>query len=801
MFTNYIKTAYRNLIRNKGYAFINILGLTLGIACCLLIFLVVKHETSFDLFHTKADRIYRVVTERLSRDDGNFNGYTQYPAAKAIRTDFSEIEMVTQIHNHQETSLSIEGELFKVDNSIFADPYFFEVFNYKWIEGSPSTALDEPNSIVLTRTLAKKFFPLEASVLGKVVTFNQTVDLKVTGLLEDTPQNSSLAFDIAISFSNLKEFAAGGNDIDSWTWTWAGSTYIVLPENVSPESIDSQFDAFEKKYLSERSAADRNYFLQPLTAMHFDTRFEGSTDRASINKTYLWIFGLIGLFLVLIACINFINIATAQAVKRSREVGVRKVLGANRKQLVKQFLGETFFITTIAVLFALTLAELLLPYLNAFLEQNLQLNIFSPTILLFSFSSIVITSLLAGFYPAMVLSGYQAAVALRNTLTTNKKSSLLMRRGLVVFQFIISQVLIVGTLVMTYQMNYVKNKDLGFDQEAIVMLDLPDDTPETLNRLKTELLQHPSIENVSYAMGAPIAWSSWTSNIEIGDKGKEGDKIYSEIKPVDVNFLDTYGLQLAAGEWYPPQAAKDSIYEKGVVINEQLVKKMGYDSNESILGEKLFFNGWEMPIIGVLQSFHNRSLQMDIIPAVFFRGDIFTATAGVKMNTQNPQKTLAYIENTYTNVFPNRLFEYQFLDERLGDAYEEEAKLQQLFRMFALMAIFIACLGLVGLVSFMAAQKTKEIGVRKVLGASVGNIVLLFSKEFTKLVVIAFFIATPLAYYAMSQWLQNFAYSIDIGISIFLIAIAFSLVVAWLSVGYQAVSAALANPVKALRAE
>ncbi|MGB1242144.1 MAG: ABC transporter permease [Chitinophagales bacterium] len=801
MLTNYIKTAYRNLIRNKGYAFINILGLSLGIACCLLIFLVVKYETSYDLTQPKVDRIYRVVSERLNRNDESFDGHTQYPLAQAVRNDFSELEQVTQTHNHQETMLSIEQELFKVESSIFADSLFFEVFDYEWVEGNPSTALDEPNSIVLTRSLAKKLFPLEASVLGKVLTFEQKFDVKVTGLIEDIPDNSNLDFELVVSFTNLRAYAKEMGDVDSWNWTWSGSAYVVLGENQTPESINSRFRDFEKKYLSERRAAEHNYFLQPLTEMHFDTRFEGSTDNSTISKTYLWIFGLIGLFLVLIACINFINIATAQAVKRSKEVGVRKVLGANRKQLVNQFLGETLMLTTIAVLLALTLAELALPYLNTFLERDFQLDIFSPTILLFTLVSIFTTSLLAGFYPAMVLSGYQAAVALKNTLTTNKKSSLLMRRGLVVFQFIISQVLIVGTLVMTYQMNYLQNKDLGFDKEAIVMLDLPNEGSEKLKRMKAKLKQNPSIESVSFAMGAPIASSSWTSNIEMGKKGKEGDKIFAEIKTLDVDFIDTYGLQLAAGEWYPPHAENDSIYKKGIVVNEELVKTMGYESNEAILGEGLFFNGWEMPIIGVLENFHNRSLQMEIIPAVFFRGNFYIGTAGVKMNTRNPQKTIAEIKETYTTLFPNYLFDYQFLDERLGDAYEEEAKLQQLFRIFAFIAIFIACLGLIGLVSFMAAQKTKEIGVRKVLGASVGNIVLLFSKEFTKLVVIAFFIATPLAYYGMSQWLQSFAYSIDMGVSIFLIAIAFSLVVAWLSVGYQAVSAAVANPVKALRAE
>ncbi len=801
MLLNYIKTAYRNLLRNKGYSFINILGLTLGIACCLLIFIVIQHETSFDEFHSKYDRIYRVVTERLNRDHENFNGYTPYPVAKAVRTDFTELEVVTQTHNHGETVLRVNDELFKVDAAIFADQYLFEVFDYEWIEGNKRTALSEPNSVVVSKSLSRKLFPSGGSPIGKTVSLDNDVDLKITGLMEDIPENSNLDFDMVVSFDNLKKYAEGVSDIDNWNWTWAGSTYVVLAENQTPESINAQFDSFEKKYLKGTTSKERNYFLQPLSTMHFDTRFEGSTDNGTISTAYLWIFGMIGLFLVLIACINFINIATAQAVKRSREVGVRKVLGANRQQLVKQFLGETLMLTTISVTFALALAELLLPYLNTFMDQNLQLNLFSPNILLFAVSSILLTSFLAGLYPAMVLSGYQAAVALKNTLTTHKKSSLLMRRGLVVFQFVISQVLIVGTLVMSYQMTYMKNKDLGFDQEAIVMTDLPsDEDPSKLQRMKTEWLQNPNVESVSFAMGAPIAQSSWTSNIEMGDKGKD-DKVYSEIKTVDVDYLDTYGLQMAAGEWYPERAAKDSVYDKGVVVNEQLVKRMGFDSNEAILGENLFFNGFTMPIIGVLQNFHNRSLQMDIIPAVFFKGNIFIVTAGVKMVTSNPQQTLAHIEKTYTDLFPNELFEYQFLDERLASSYEDEAQLQQLFRIFALIAIFIACLGLFGLVSFMAAQKTKEIGVRKVLGATVGNIVLLFSKEFTKLVLVSFVLATPIAYYIMGQWLENFAYSIDMGISIFLIAIAFSLTVAWLSVGYQAVSAAVANPVKALRAE
>lgn len=795
MLKNYLKTALRHLTRNKSYASINIIGLALGITVCLLSFLVVKFELSFDSYHSKADRIYRVVNHLEKPEGTMYMGRSAYNLGKNIRNDFPELEQVSQIHYDwggmvKVTEKGKEPTPYQEDGVIFAEPSFLKVFDFQWVEGNPSTALAEPNVVVLTEELAEKYFKEEPAI-GKVINYKNKVDLKVTGVVKNAPANTHLPFSMLVSYITFKDFAPEHYDKSG---IWAGSTYVLLPTTYSPGQIEKRFDSFKKKYLNAEDAQMTTYFLQPLTDIHTDNRYINLTR--TLDMKVVWMLVTLGLFILITACVNFTNLATAQVITRSKEVGIRKVLGSSRLLLVRQFMTETAVFTLVAVVVSMLLAVYTLPYLNEFLGWEMELNYFTDsTILLFLILTIGVVSILAGLYPALVLSGYKPVQALKNKITTRNAGNLSLRRSLVVLQFVISQILIIGTIVIAAQMDYFRNRPLGFAKEAHLVLSLPENDKSKLTFLKNELAKNPHIESVTFASGAPITWNFYHSDFFL--KEAADTKYPVEIKFVDADYLKTFDLQLIAGEKITIE--RDSIYQ--YIVNEALIKKLNYKRPEEAIGKIITAGNIEATIVGVIKDFHNNSLQHEISPLVLAYSPDKFVQGIVKISSSRVPETTRYIEKVWNTTYPEHLYGAEFLDEFLNKQYNAENRQFQLFRVMSVLAIIIGCLGLYGLVSFMTLQRTKEIGIRKVLGASVASIILLFSKEFMALIVVAFLIAAPIAWYVMNSWLQDFTYHISISAVVFIISLSISIAVALLTVGYKAINAALANPVNSLRSE
>lgn len=801
MIKNYFKTALRNLLRNKSYAVINITGLTVGIAACLLIYLIVSYHQSFDTFHTKKDRIYRAVTESRTETQVTRSPGVPFAVTRGLREDFPELTKVASLlgsGNDQITVLDEHnqpGKKFKEARGFyFAEPEVFEIFDFKWLAGDPKTALSDANMVVLTREMAEKYFGDWHTAMGRAIKFENADILKVTGILEDLPPNTDLPLKIVASFKTFK-----GHDLSDWISIYSShNCFVLLPENYPASRFSALLPGFVKKHKPAENA-NEGIILQPLSEMHFDARF-GTLSRQTFSRELITALSLVGLFLLIIACVNFINLATAQAVNRAKEVGVRKVLGSNRKDLIAQFMGETFLITLLAVVLATGVSWLVLPSLNALLQTTITLDLFGqPAIPAFLLAVTLLVTVLAGFYPALVLSGYNPITALKSKVAIKTSGGLSLRRSLVVFQFAIAQVLIIGMLVVVSQMNYFKNASLGFTKEHILTVPIPADSAgrAKIDYLRTQLLQQPGIASLSFSFGSPSDNGSWSSDFRF-DNASKNTGFEANLKWADEDYFKTYDIEFVAGR---PFYRSDTIRE--YVVNEVLLKKLGIHNPQDAIGKKI--NLWDgehiATICGVVKDFHVRALRAPLDPVILAPWKAHYRAFSVKLRPEKTKETMAYIEKLWTNAYPDFVYEYQFLDEKIDRFYRQETQLSQLYTIFAAIAIFISCLGLYGLVSFMATQRVKEVGIRKVLGASVANIVYLFSREFTLLIMISFVIAGPLAWYLMTGWLQDFEYRIPLSAGIFLLAIGSSVVIAWITVGYRAVRAALANPVKSLRSE
>ena len=801
MLKNYFKTAFRNLVRNKSFTFINVLGLTIGIASCLLIFLVIQFETSFDNFHKKKDHIYRVVTQVNRAGVLDYTSGVSVPVGDAMRTDFPQLEAVGTILGSDGNLIRVpddqNGKKFKEPNIFYAQPQVFDVLDTKWLAGNPKTSLSEPNTVVLSKKIADKYFGNWKEAIGKIIKHENRETLKVTGVIDDMPVNSDFPFQIVISFKT-------NDNSTSTAWGSTSSSdncLIVLGANVSPQQISSLLPAFRKKHAKDDPMSDikNSYLLQPLNQIHFDGNF-GNYNERTFSKELITGLALIGLFLLVIACVNFINLATAQAVTRSKEVGVRKVLGGSRMQLVSQFMGETFLITIFSIALACLVAWSVLPYLglllNIPLEHGLpQISKIILFLLILAFS----VTVLSGFYPSIILSGFNPVNALKSKISSKLAGGISLRRGLVVLQFTIAQILIIGTLVVLSQMNFFQTQPMGFDKNAIVNVPFPNDsvTRSKIEIIRQELLQQAGIQNVSFSFSPPANNGDWTSEFTFNHSPKE-TSFEPTLRWADADYFKTYSLQFVAGR---PYVKSDTVNE--FVVNETLVKKLGLKNPEEILGKEISFwnRGIHALVVGVVKDYHLNSLRDPIAPAVLACRQSNYQTIGIKIQPGKEKQVLSAVEKLWTQTFPNSMYEYQFLDEKIANFYQQENQLSKLYQIFAVIAIFISCLGLYGLVSFMAIQRIKEVGIRKVLGASVASIVYLFSKEFTILIGIAFLIATPVSYYFMHQWLDGFTFKIDLGMQFFLLAFIGAILIAWITVGYKAVKAGLANPVKSLRTE
>jgi len=797
MLKNYFKTAWQNLRAHKTYVAINTVGLAVGIAACLLIFLLIQFETSFDNFHRNKDRIYRVVAATKTRDGMHYSKASAFPVAEALRIDYPQLEHVARIYARDNQQVTLQNgqadtKKFK-ENVFFAEPEFFDIFNFPFLAGNPKTALSEINTVVLTQETAEKYFGDWHNAIGQSIMYNNDRACRVTGVLKNIPANTDFPLQVVLSFKNTE----GEDGSTDWV-SQDGSlnSFLVLPKNISANQFDNDLITFVKKH-TPAEYSNQGYVLQPLSDMHYSSRF-GIYRGSTFSSALITALSIIGLFLLIIACINFINLATAQAVNRSKEVGIRKVLGSSKKQLIIQFLSETFLITLASVVIAVVFAFIALPVLNNLLQISLKI-LPGFRLIAFLLSIIIIVTFLSGFYPAIVLSGFNPITVLKGKFTSRSAGGLSMRRLLIVFQFTVAQALIIGTFIVVSQMNFFQNASVGFDKDAIVMVPLPNDSARLFksDALKTQLLQQAGIKNVSISTFSPMDNAGWGAHFNFDNDVKKSE-FNTDFKWADADYFTTYNIQFIAGRPYYPA---DSV--NGFVVNEMMVKKLGLKNPEDILGKKInIFDGAIVaPVVGVVKDFNGSSLKKEMKPLVIGSWKQVYRLINIKIQPQQAKQTLAVIEKLWNNTYPDFVYEYQFLDDKMASFYKQENQLSQLYKIFAGIAIFISCLGLYGFVSFMAEQRTKEVGIRKVLGASVVSVVYLFSKEFTLLIGIAFLIATPLAYFFMHQWLQNYAYRTNIGIGIFLLTILVSELIAWLTVGYQAIKAAVANPVTSLRTE
>ena len=787
MIKSYITIAFRSIRRNVSYAFLNIFGLTLGIASCLVIFLIVRNELNYDNY-AKADRIYRVTLNAI-----DFNSNVSLAVAPKMRVDFPELEQVTQVMYNKQALIKVGDKRFLDKDFVFVDEHFPMVFDLGWIAGDPKTALSEPNSIVLTETLAHKYFGAE-NPMGKIVNIQNQINAKITGIIKDQPGNRSVPIQMLASFETIKN-QLKNNMANFWDIGNGFFTFILLPPNYPIKKVQDRVPQFLQKNWAKDVAKDVHLPMQPLRDIHFDQRYINNTVTPTSKNTYYALFG-VAMLIIITACINFINLATAQAIKRSKEVGVRKVLGALRSQLIKQFMGETTVLVMIAVVLGVGTAAFFLTEAGTWLNIRIDADqLKEPLVVGVIVVTTIVVILLSGLYPSFVLSGYQPVSSLSGKAAGKIGSAFTLRKGLVVAQFAISQILIVGTLVVANQMNFFENQDLGFDKDAVITVNI--DTISKGNILKHELINNPGVRGISFSTGAP-SYNSNFSDFSAPDFGIVKNDV-TEVKFIDENYIDLFKLKMLAGNKVAKMDAKDTALN--IVVNETLIHKLGITDPSKAIGKNIHFFGRMVPIMGVVQDFQSESKHKVRRSCVLMYAASQFYTASIKLDPARMNATIATIGKEWSKLFPEGLFQYQFVDEHIASFYTQEQKVYTAFKMFSGIAILIGCLGLYGLIAFAAAQRTKEVGIRKVLGASLMNIVGLFSKEFILLITIAFFIAAPVGYYVMHNWLQNYAYHIKIGAGIFVVSIAASITIAALTISYQAIKAALLNPVKSLRSE
>ena len=794
MIKNYITITIRNIARNISYSTINVFGLSLGITCSLVLFLMISFYTSFDDFHPNGDRIYRLVSSSDNNGREDFSPGVPVPLPDALKGEFTGIDDVLFISGAYNGLFTVESngskKVFEQEEGFgYTDSTYFNFFNRKILQGDAKSGLSEPNQVLISKSIANKYFGDEEAI-GKLIRLDNKVDLKVTGIMEDHPENTNFPFELLISYATIKQ----EEEKRGWNSTKSDDQcYVMLSNNINPEDINAQFPEFMKKYEGEKNAKERTRWLQPLSDIGFDSRFS-NYRYTTISKSSILAMGVVALFLLITASINFINLSTAVAVKRSKEVGIRKVLGGQRSQLVFQYLAETSLITLVALVLSVGLSELTLIKLNSFLGQNLHVDFGSAQLLLFLLSVWFVVSLLSGLYPALLLSGFSPAAALKNKITNRSAGGFALRRGLVVFQFVISQLLVVGTIILLSQMDYLQHKDLGFVKEAIITVPIPENAPINNKKvLKSELERINGIQGTSLCSALPSSGSVGMTDFSI--EGAEGS-FNTQIKFADEDYLNLFEIEFLGGNNLSGIDTANSF-----VVNEKLARTVGYEKPEDIIGRVISMWGMRLPVAGVVKDFHTMSLTSEIDPTIILNRVTRYREMAIKLKGGSFNNSISEIEKAWTTLYPDFLFSYEFLDEQIQEFYDTEHKMSVLLISFSGIAIAIGCLGLYGLISFMANEKEKEIGVRKVMGASMGNILFIFSKEFLILILVAFAIASPLAAYIMGQWLDNFAYRIPINGFMFVTGIGITLLIALLTVGYRSVRASLTNPVEALRNE
>ncbi|WP_295128761.1 ABC transporter permease [uncultured Chitinophaga sp.] len=792
MLRNYLKTALRNLWRHKSFSVINIVGLSVGMTACLLIFLFISFELSYDRFHDKGDRIYRLVTDIKTASETIHTGSTSYPMGMNIKQEFPEVEASTTFYGGR--ALVQRGETRFQENDLrLVDSTFFTTFSFPLIRGKANEVLNEPNVIVLSERAATKYFGKEDPI-GKEMLLDGDRRVTVSGIMKNLPENSHIKTEIILPMSYISRGSTLYNQWGNFGW----QTFLLLKPGADYKKLEAKLPGLLEARLP-KDQRDMKYalFLQPFTSVYYDT------DRGAFengNMTNVYIFSVIAIFILIIACINFVNLTTARAAERAKEVGVRKVIGASRSELAIQFLGESMMICLVSFVLALFFSALLSPLFNTLCGKEVSSNIFEHgSYLLLLFGVAILIGLLAGVYPALILSHFKPIAVLKGRFVSGK-SGITLRKSLVVVQFTVSIMLIAGTIIVYKQLYFMRHQEMGFNKEQLVLLNYYGDNEvnKRLTTIKQELSEVPGVASVTATMAGP-GTGQWGAFTELENPQGAMQAANLDLFPVDFGFIEQLGMQMAAGRAFDVKYATDST--QAMIINEATAKLLGYSNAADIVGRKFSQWGREGQVVGVVKNFNYQSLR-DTVKALSIRIDPENCSRfSVKLKGGDIKGTLAALEKKWTVLVPQRPFDYQFLDENFDKQYASEARFSTLFFYFAGLAILISCLGLLGLAAYSTVQRTREIGIRKVLGASVTNITTLLSKEFVILVVIALAIASPVAWYAMAKWLNGFAYQSPISWWIFAIAGITAIVIALLTVSFHSIKAAIVNPVKSLRTE
>ncbi len=799
MIRNYLKIAWRNIARYKGYSFINIFGLAVGIACCILIMIWVQNELSFDRFNSKADRIYRLYHELTLNSQTRTAPLTSAPMAPALRQSFPEVENAVRVSPFGNTKVKYGEREFREEQVVLADSSILDVFSLPMVQGDPHSALGAAYSAVITEQTAQRYFGAE-NPLGKFLKFGDGHEYAVTGVMANVPANSHLNFDILCSFASW--IAENKRAADFWGQINV-CTYVLLASGTDL----NQFTAKMGRLVNEKLGKDLKkvggslkFSLQPLTRIHLHSNFDLDFSKIGDIKT-VFLFSGVALFILFIACINFINLATARYANRAMEVGLKKTLGASRGSLIRQFLGETFFVTFLAVLLACLLAALALPLLRSVSGQEFSAVIFLRPLYVLSFVLfVIVVGVVAGSYPAFFLSSFDPAQTLKGKLKAGAASSLF-RRILVVGQFAVSIALVIGTLTIFEQLRFIRNKNLGFDKEQVLALTLPQNKTISPATVREEMAAIPGV--VSAGLSAELPGMGFGMTNFIPERRTEKEALLMQFMEIDDQFLPALGIRIVRGRNFSPDMKTDPA--DALLINETAAAQLGWEDpigksiSRSALGANGQRNTISKKIVGVVNDFHTLSLHQKIESLVIADAPENSAFLSLRLSANHIQETISGLKAKWQRIFPDQAFDSFFLDESFGRMYQAEEQFNKIFTSFAVLAILISCLGLFGLAAFMTEKRTKEVGIRKVLGASTFRIVFLLSNEFSKWVLVANVIAWPLAYYFMNRWLQTFAYHATIGIGVFLISGLSALAIALLTVGYQSVKTARANPVDSLR--
>ncbi len=805
MFKNYVKIAIRNLFRNKLYSFLNIAGLAIGIACCVLILLYVQDELSFDRFHEKADRIFRVNSHFFISERTMHFATTAHVQGQMFKDEYPEVENYVRFNHYGlRRVIRYKENTFYEEKFIYADHTLFDVFSFKLIKGNPKDALVKPNSLVVTEEMAEKYFGSDDPI-GKDLRVDVDTLYKVTGVIENIPKTSHIRPDFFASFSTLNLEPTGNaaqdmlNNVDYFT-------YILLREGADYKEFEQKLVGFINKYIGavlKGIGGSARLEVQPLTRIYLHSDLDNELERTG-DISYVYLFSGIGLFILLLACLNFMNLTTARSANRAKEVGLRKVVGAQRPQLIKQFLGESMILTFIALILALLLASLTMSIFRNISAKDLTMGIFSNPILMAGLLALFfIVSIIGGSYPAFFLSAFRPVEVLQGKLKRGAKSSIL-RIVLVSLQFTVSIVLIIGTLIVHKQLNYIRDSKLGYDKDHVMALRIRNpETQKKYEAIKSELLRHPKILNASASSSLPLGQNMFSVHHAVGKPEDELIMLFGQI--VDEDFMDTYKIEMAQGRNFSKEFPTDP--EEAIIVNEAAVIKLGWQDNpinKEIEKFTSLTTRSKHRIIGVVKDYHFQSLHEEIQPMILYNAVPFGGyynRISVRVRPENIRETIGFIESKWTEFDSQYPLEYVFVDDQFDSLYRAEERLGQLFGYFTALAIVIGCLGLFGLTSFTAEQRTKEIGIRKVLGASVPSVIMLLVREFTKWVLLAVLIAWPIGYFVMKTWLQNFHYRISLGFDTFLLAALLALIISIITVSYQSIRAALANPADSLKYE